>query len=177
MEKLVYKIDHATNNLKLYDANNTLLQTASWFLEFGKTSSEIYNLRNDVLFKITKKFKFWKWSTFYKITNKQQKIFLLSSQNSKNSAFKLTLEDAIFEVEIHYFKKKSILKNGVKIAEINDGFLESKEENTSNLLLTDATNLETVFLLFTCLKTGETNQKPLLKSQKELISIKEDWGS
>ncbi|WP_298766968.1 hypothetical protein [uncultured Polaribacter sp.] len=177
MAKLVYKIDHATNNFKLYNANNQLLQTASWFLEFGKTSSEIYSDKNKVSYKIIKKFKFWQWKTSYKITNKQKETFFLNSQNKQNSLFKLALNEDIFEVKIHYYKKKSVLKNGVKIAEFNDGFLESKEENTSNLLLKDTTDLETVFLIFTCLKTGVTNQKPLLKSQKELISIQEDWGA
>ena len=112
-----------------------------------------------------------------KITNKQKETFFLNSQNKQNSLFKLALNEDIFEVKIHYYKKKSVLKNGVKIAEFNDGFLESKEENTSNLLVTDITDLEIVFLLYTCLKTGVTNQKPLIKSQKELISIKEDWGA
>lgn len=177
MEKLIYKIDHSTNNLKLYDANNSLLQTASWFLEFGKTSSEVYNLNKDVLYKITKQFAFWKWRTSYKIVDQQQHTFFLKGQNKQNAIFKLLLEDAIFEVKIHYFKKKSIFKNGEKIAEINDGFLESSEENTSNVLLKNKADLDIVFLLFTCLKTGETNQKAILKSQKELVSIEEDWGS
>jgi hypothetical protein len=32
-------------------------------------------------------------------------------------------------------------------------------------------------LLYTCLKTGVINQKPIMKSQKELISLEEKWGA
>jgi hypothetical protein len=78
---------------------------------------------------------------------------------------------------VHYSQKKSICKNGLKIAEINDGFLSSKEESTSNILLSSIADLELVFLLFTCLKTGETHQKSLIKSQKKLIPLQENWNS
>lgn len=177
MTKEVYKIDHSTNNFKAYNAKNILKFTSSWFLEFGKTTSEVYNLENEVIYEITKKFKFWKWRMSYNIiTNKKETLFL-NSDNKENSIFKLQLNKNLYEIKIHYSQKKSIFKDGVKIAEINDAFFESIEENTSNVLLLNAEDLEIVFLLFTCLKTGEVNLKPLMKSQKELISIEDKWGA
>jgi hypothetical protein len=104
-------------------------------------------------------------------------VLVFSSDNTANSIFKMQLNKDAYEVQIHYFQKKSIFKNGLKIAEINDGFSESFEENTSNLLLLNTGDLEIVFLLFSCLKTGVVNQKPVMKSQKELISIEEKWHS
>jgi hypothetical protein len=177
MEKINYKVDHSTNNLKIYTAADTLQYTASWFLEFGKTTSEVYNLENEVIFAIAKKFKFWQWKMSYNIITKNKEVLVFSSDNTANSIFKMQLNKDAYEVQIHYFQKKSIFKNGLKIAEINDGFSESFEENTSNLLLLNTGDLEIVFLLFSCLKTGVVNQKPVMKSQKELISIEEKWHS
>jgi hypothetical protein len=175
MERKVYKIDHSTNNFKIYAAENVLKYTASWFLEFGKTTSEIYNLKNETIYKISKKFKFWKWRISYTVLNRSKNNILLNASNNENSIFELQLQDDFYEIQIHYFEKKSIYKNSLKIAEITDGFSTSKEESTSNLLLLHIEDLEIVFLLFTCLKTGEVHQKPIMKSQKELIPIGEKW--
>ncbi|WP_299063345.1 hypothetical protein [uncultured Polaribacter sp.] len=177
MDKLTYKISHATNNLQIYNTENECLFFSSWFLEFGKTTAEIYNTKKEILYKITKKFKFWKWRISYEIETKEGKKLILISDNKQNSIFKLQLNEDIFEVKIHYFDKKSIFKNGNKITEIDDSFSTSKEKNISNVLLSDQEDLEFVFVLFSCLKTGETHQKPIMKSQKEWISIKDEWSS
>jgi hypothetical protein len=177
MEKTVYKIDHSTNNFKIYAANNILKYTASWFLEFGKTTAEIYSLKNETIYKISKKFKFWKWRISYTILNRGKENFVLNASNSNNSIFELQLQDDFYEIQIHYFEKKSVYKNSIKIAEITDGFSTSKEESTSNLLLLNSEDLKIIFLLFTCLKTGEVHQKAIMKSQKEFIPIEEKWDS
>ena len=177
MEKINYKIDHSNNNLKAYNNLDALQYKASWFLEFGKTTSEIYNLDNEIIYTIAKKFKFWKWRMSYNISTKNKENLVLISNNTKNSIFKLQLNNALYEIQIHYFQKQSIFKNGIKIAEINDAFAESFEENTSNVLLLNSDDLEMIFLLYTCLKTGIINQKPVIRSQKELIPIEEKWGS
>jgi hypothetical protein len=177
MKKKVYKIDHSTNNFKVYTTENILKYTAGWFLEFGKTTSEIYNLKNETIYKVSKKFHFWKWRIAYTILTKNKENLVLNSNNKENSIFKLQLEHALYEIRIHYFEKKSVYKNSIKIAEIDDGFSASKEENTSNLLLLNTEDLEMVFLLFTCLKTGVVHQKPIMRSQKEWIPIEEKWGS
>jgi hypothetical protein len=177
MEKINYKIDHSTNNFKLFNASDALQYTASWFLEFGKTTAEVYNLKNEIRYAITKKFKFWQWRMSYNIITKSKETLVLNSENAANSIFKLTFEKDFYEIRMHYFQKQSVFKNGHKIAEINDGFAESITENTSNLLILNTKDLEIIFLLYTCLKTGVINQKPIMKSQKELISLEEKWGA
>ena len=177
MKKKIYKIDHSTNNFKVYTNENILKYSASWFLEFGKTTSELYSLKNETIYKISKKFRFWKWRITYTILTKNKVNLILNSNNKENSIFKLQLGHALYEIQIHYFQRKSVYRNGLKIAEIDDGFSASKEENTSNLLLLNTEDLEIVFLLFTCLKTGVVHQKPIMKSQKEFIPIEEKWHS
>ncbi|WP_238299967.1 hypothetical protein [Polaribacter irgensii] len=177
MEKITYQIDHSNNNLKIYDFKNILKYSSSWFLDFGKTTSEIYNIENHVVYTIIKKFKFWKWRTVYNITNTDKEILALVGSNIENSLFALKTINNRYEVKIHYGQKKSFFKNGIKIAEINDAFETSKEENTSNLLLSNSNELKIIFLLITCLKTGEINRKSMIKSQKKLIPLEEDWNS
>ena len=177
MERKAYKIDHSNNNFKIYDPENKLKFTASWFLGFGKSTSEVYDLENKILFTIVKKFNFWKGQISYIILNKNKETLVLRANKKENNIFELELKDDLYEVQVHYSQKKSICKNGLKIAEINDGFLSSKEESTSNILLSSIADLELVFLLFTCLKTGETHQKSLIKSQKKLIPLQENWNS
>ena len=177
MEKINYKIDHSTNNFKLFNAADALQYTASWFLEFGKTTAEVYDLKNEILYAISKKFKFWQWRMSYSIITKSKETLVLNSENVANSIFKLSLGKDFYEIRMHYFQKQSVFKNGHKIAEINDGFSESIEENTSNLLILNAEDLEIIFLLYICLKIGVINQKPIMKSQKELIALEEKWGA
>ena len=177
MEKKIYKIDHSNNNLKVYDIENKLKYSASWFLDFGKTTSEIYNLERAIVYTIVKKFKFWRWRIVYSIRNSSREIQEFIGSNKENSLLKLKIRNHHYEVKIHYFQKKSFFKDGVKIAEINDAFRTSKEENTSNLLLLNTDELKVVFLLFTCLKTGETNQNSIIKSQKKRIPLEENWNS
>ena len=71
----------------------------------------------------------------YNISPKNKESLVLISSNAANSIFKLQIDNDLYEVQIHYFQKQSVFKNGVKIAEINDAFAESFEENTSNVLL------------------------------------------
>jgi hypothetical protein len=177
MKKKVYKIDHSTNNFKIYNADNALKSKASWFLEFGKTSAEVYDLKNKITHSISKKFKFWKWRISFTITDSKGGLTTLHSVNKENSIYEFQFEENIFKIHMHYYQKQSIFKNNIKIAEINDSFLASKEENTSNLLLSDSDDLEIIFLLFTCLKTGETHQKSIIKSQKALIPLEDNWNS
>ncbi len=108
MEKINYKIDHSNNNLKAYNNLDALQYKASWFLEFGKTTSEIYNLDNEIIYTIAKKFKFWKWRMSYNISPKNKESLVLISSNTTNSVFKLQLGTDFYEVQIHYFQKPKV---------------------------------------------------------------------
>ena len=157
--------------LKGFDLKRQNISNDKYFIAAESIEEE------EIIYKITKKFKFWKWRISYEIETKKGKKLVLISDNKQNSIFKLQLNDSNFEVKIHYFDKKSIFKNGVKIAEIDESFFSSKEKNISSVLLSNKEDLELIFLIFSCLKTGETHQKPVMKSQKEWISIKEEWSS
>lgn len=175
MNKIAYEIKLDTNKLSLLKSDKKEnLFSSYWFMEFGKTAAEMSDSSGKLKFEITKKFEFWKWKMAYYITeNETKKSVSLFSQNSRNTIFNIEFND-VYELRIHYQKKKSIYKNNQKIAEFDETL---NEEELIKLLISDEKELETIFLLYTCLFIGETNlnQKSAFKSQKELEKNLENW--
>jgi hypothetical protein len=59
MNKTAYRISHFNNELKVFDADKKeIIYSSFWFMEFGKTTSEVYNIENNVVYTVIKKFKF-----------------------------------------------------------------------------------------------------------------------
>ena len=57
-KRKAYKIDRSNNNFKMYAPINKLKFTASWFMDFGKSTSEAQEIENKILFTIVKKVPF-----------------------------------------------------------------------------------------------------------------------
>ncbi|MDB2385060.1 hypothetical protein N9V96_01160 [Polaribacter sp.] len=177
MNRLLFTIFHENNKLDAFNMEKKPYFTSTWFMEFGKFISEIFDEKGTKIFTIVKKFQFWKWKMVYKITDHHNKHFILTSQNSKNTIYQLDVENTIYKIAIHYKKRTSIFKNDVKIAEIDNSFASQDFSDAIKLTLVSPEDLKIVFLLFSCLKIGEADQnKPVLKSQKQLESNNEPWN-
>jgi|TARA_R110001606_G_scaffold118003_1_gene248106 hypothetical protein len=175
MNKTTYKISHFNNELKVFKADKKeIIFSSFWFMEFGKTCAEIKNSKEEHLYTITKKFQFWKWRMVYLIKNKNENKFILISTNNRNTIFKIEIDDTNFEIKINYKNKKSIYKNQIKIAEVDENL---SEENFKELITTDKNELEIVFLLYTCLLVGKNheNSGSILTSQKQLETNEDPW--
>jgi hypothetical protein len=175
MNKTTYKISHFNNELIVFKADKKeIIFSSFWFMEFGKTCAEIKNSKEEHMYSITKKFQFWKWRMVYIIKNNDQKKLILISKNNRNTIFKIEIDDTSFEIKINYKKKKSIYKNDVKIAEVDENL---SEENFIELITTDKNELKIIFLLYTCLLIGKNheNSSSILTSQKRLESNEEPW--
>lgn len=175
MKKIAYNISQKNNELLLYkDDVSKTIYSSFWYMEFGKTCAEIKNEEEKKLYTITKKFQFWKWRMVYLIEKNVNDKSILISQNSRNTIFKIELLEANYEIKVHYKKKKSIYKNNIKIAEFDELLAE---ENNVNLLVSDANDLEIIFLLYVCLLIGVNDfaSKTVLKSQKQLEKNTEPW--
>lgn|GEM_PF-1190205 len=175
MNTNTYSIIQKNYTLELLDLENKKLLESKWFMEFGKFAAEIFDTDENLIYTITKKFKFWKWKMTYKIENSVSEIVVLESQNPQNTIFKADIENDIFEIKINYQQKKSVFKNGKKIAEIDQSFPEENFEKRIQLLVLEEEKPTIVFLLFAALLIGDTNQKSLLKSQKTLIPNEDNW--
>lgn len=174
-EKIAYQITANNNELSLFEAEkNAKLYHSFWYMDFGKTCAEVKNAENKLVYDITKKFQFWKWRMVYHIKKSVRDISFLISQNSRNTIFKMELLDGVYEIKVHYLKKKSIYKNNTKIAEFDEA---KAEENKIDLLVLEDTDLGIIFLLYVCLLIGINDFKSnsVLKSQKRLEKNLEPW--
>lgn len=113
----------------------------------------------------------------FTIKQNNEKLTDLFSQKNRDTIHSTVLNGVSYELKIHYNKKTSIFKNGEKIAEFDASILDNNQEQTIQLQLLDVTNLESCFLLFSCLKIGEIEQKSktILSSQKKLEINEDPW--
>lgn len=169
-----YHIHQYNNELKISEADSSeIIYSSFWFMEFGKTCAEIKDANGGLLFSITKKFQFWKWRMVYLISQKFSDLSILISQNTRNTIFKIELLSGNYEIKVHYKKRKSIYKDGEKIAEFDESFSNEKIE----LLVSNTNELKMIFLLYVSLLIGqnEFKSKTVLKSQKQLETNNDPW--
>lgn len=169
-----YHIYQNNNQLEISEADKKeVIYSSFWFMDFGKTCAEIKNAKDELLFSITKKFQFWKWRMVYLISQKFGDLSILISQNTRNTIFKIDLLSGDYEIKVHYQKRKSIYKDGDKIAEFNESLSSGKIE----LLVSNTNELKIIFLLYVSLLIGENEfkSKSPLKSQKQLEKNDDPW--
>jgi hypothetical protein len=177
MNTELYSIKHFNNRLDIYKSEQKIYNS-QWFMDFGKFGSEIFNSNEKIIFSIIKKFEFWKWKMIFTIKGNNENLMHLISQNNRKTIYSIDFNGITYEIRIHFKKKISIYKNGTKIAEIDESFLDSNFTDRIKLQILYQKDLEVCFLLFSCLKIGETEQKPktVMKSQKQLEPNQEPWS-
>ena len=142
-----YLIKHFNNTLELYDSNKKKY-TSSWFMDFGKLGSELFNSEEQKIYSINKKFKFWKWKMVYTIKDRSEDIIELTSLNNRKTIYSVAVDQVMYVIKIHYQKKISVFKNGYKIAEFDASMQDENKYHTTQLQLLDVKDLEWCFLLF-----------------------------
>lgn len=172
----LYTIKQNNNTLSL-SSSKEVLYTSSWFMDFGKFGCEIFDKDEKSIYTITKKFQFWKWKMVFSIKNNNEAIIELISQNNRKTIYSININGITYAINIHYKKRISVYKNEIKIAEYDESFTNENFKDAVKLSLLDKKDLEICFLLYACLKIGETDQtkKPLIASQKELEVNKDPW--
>jgi hypothetical protein len=176
MNLVTLSIKHFNNNIAVKSTTETEF-VSSWYMEFGKFISEVFDKDEKVIYTMTKQFQFWKWRMVYHIRKNGIIVSELISQNNRKTIYAVALNELFYEIKINYKKRFSIYKNRIKIAEIDESFTDIDFKDEVKILLLDKNDLEISFLLFSCLKIGETDQrtKGLLTSQKQLEINDEPW--
>jgi hypothetical protein len=172
----LYAIKHTNNRLDVFNSKESFYNS-QWFMDFGEFGSEVFNSEEEISYSITKKFQFWKWKMVFTIKDSKENVLHLNSQNNRKTIYSMDVNDVTYVIKTHYKKKKSIYKNGKKIAEIDESFSDENVKENSKLQLLDKKDLAICFLLFSCIKIGETEQKSstILSSQKELEPNQHPW--
>ncbi|WP_298779833.1 hypothetical protein [uncultured Polaribacter sp.] len=179
MTKKIYRIQQQNNELFVFEPDKKeTIYSSYWFMEFGKTCAEVQDSSKENCCLITKKFEFWKWRMVYYIQEKGVKKSILISQNRRNTIFKLVIDNDIYEIKIHFKKKKSIYKNNKKIAEFDESFTEKDFESTIKFLLLKDESAKIPFIIYTSLLIGENElkSKKIMKSQKQLEKNEDPWS-
>lgn len=178
MDLNLYTINHINNSLELFSANKEPKYSAEWYMDFGKFGSEIFDQEKKILYKITKRFQFWKWRMLFEIQKNNESSSELISQNNRKTVYAVDVNQENYEVKIHYKKRLSVFKNSIKIAEFDESYSDEKYQNRIKLLLLDNNDLEICFLIFACLKIGEQggDKKPVFTSQKQLEVNTDPWS-
>lgn len=176
MSTSTFRVIRENSKLAVLNIEDEVLFISTWFMEFGKFASEIFDNNKNKLFTITKKFVFWKWRMVYKIIDSNQNNYILISQNARNTIYKIDYKTNIYGIKVHYNKRTSIFKNGAKIAELDASYKDKNYLDAIKLVTSEVKEIEIIFLLFSSLKIGESDQKkPALKSQKQLETNKNPW--
>ncbi|ARV06735.1 hypothetical protein BTO04_08535 [Polaribacter sp. SA4-10] len=173
----LYSIKHYNNRLDVFNSKEQFYNS-QWFMGFGKLGSEIFNSEEKIIYSITKKFKFWKWKMVYTIKDSKDNLIQLVSQNNRKTIYAIAVNEVTYKIKIHFKKKISIYKNEKKIAELDASFSDENFKECIKLQLLDKKDLEICFLLFSCIKIGETeqNSSAILSSQKQLETNEEAWS-
>ncbi|MCG1037344.1 hypothetical protein [Polaribacter sargassicola] len=177
MSTKLFTIKHFNNSLDVFDLENKIY-SSKWFMDFGKMGAEVFNADEEKIYFITKKFKFWKWKMVFTIKDTKGNLTEFTSQNNKKTIYSIDVNEITYELKIHHKKKKSIFKNRHKIAEFDESFIFKDPNEPVKVQLLDKKDLEICFLLFSCLKIGDTelNGKSILASQKQLEPNEDPWS-
>ena len=111
MNKIIYKLSHFNNELKVFKADNKeIIYSSFWFMEFGKTCAEVQNSAEELIYFITKKFQFWKWRMVYLIKDNNEKDLILISQNKRNTIYKIEIDSTIMKLKFITKRRNQFIK-------------------------------------------------------------------
>jgi len=177
MNTKLLSIIHTNNTLEIFDSKDKLY-SSKWFMEFGRMGAEIFNSEGEIIYFITKKFKFWLWKMVFTIKDDKGNLTELISKNNKKTIYSIDVNEVTYELKIHHNKKKSIFKNGHKISEFDETYSDLEFKKLIKVQLLDKKDLEVCFLLFSCLKIGDTelSGKSILTSQRQLEPNDDPWS-
>ena len=147
-------MEYFIDNLELTKKGSTsTIMYGEWSMLFGNYKAKIFDFKENLLFSIKKKVNAWELKVNYFITDKSGKSFEMYGVNKNHSIYELRIQENIFELKLHKGNKKSLFKNGIQIASVD----ETKFRGKTSILTKDVENLTEIFLMLFCLKIGEDN--------------------
>ena len=147
--------------LRMYSENDSEFKFYSkWWMLLGKSKAEVFD-KNDVkIYSIRKRFKILKLKLFYEITNSKNELVILEL-NRKGTIYELNIGENKFELKIHKGRKKSVFKNNMQIASIDDALLSILDRNKIAVTANINADLEIIFLLYTCINIDNTTDNEI----------------
>jgi hypothetical protein len=176
MEFIIEQFD---NNFKLSKKGDSRkILSGNWSMLIGKYKAEIFNEKEKLIYSINRKFSFWKWNMSYSIKENIGNIIELKAENKWHSLYKMKIQKNEYVLKLHKGRRKSIFKNGIQIAKIDESLIEVFYKDKVKIITNNAENINEIFLLIICLKIGEKNEDGItfdLGNFGKLESIDNNW--
>lgn len=142
-------------------SNDQKLVSGHWWISWGRYKAEILDSKDALLYTISRKFHFWQWKMTFTIKDPSGKTYLIEGKNKWHSIYEVVIDESQFEIRIHRKREKSIFKNGIQIALINEPITQAFGSNKTQLLTNNLEDVTLSFVLFFCLHFGNTNDGTL----------------
>lgn len=147
-------MEYFIDNLEFTKKGDTLtIMYGEWSMLFGNYKAKVFDYKENLLFSIKKKVNLWKLKVNYFITDKNGESFEMIGTNKKHSIYELRIQENTFVLKLHKGNKKSLFKNGMQIASVDETIFRGK----TKILTKNVENLKEIFLMLFCLKIGEDN--------------------
>ena len=156
MEFIIEQFDNYFELSKKGDSRK--IMNGNWSMLFGKYKDEIFTEKEKSIYSISRKFSFWKWNMSYLIKDNNGKIIELKAKNKWHSVYELKIEKDEYLLKLHKGRKKSVFKNGIQIAGIDESLIELFYKDKVKIITSKPENINEIFLLIICLKIGEENE-------------------
>jgi len=156
MEFIIEQFDNYFELSKSGDSRKIL--NGNWSMLFGKYKAEILNPEEKLIYSINRKFSFWKWNMTYSINDNFGNIIELKAPNKRHSIYEMKIEKNKYVLKLHKGRKKSVFKNGIQIAKIDESLVELFYKDKVKIITNNPENINEIFLLIICLKIGEENE-------------------
>jgi len=155
------EINRNHTELRLYSENDSELKFYSkWWMLLGKSKAEILDKNAIKIYSIRKRFKILKLKLFYEITNSKNELLFLEL-NRKGTIYEIQIGENKYNLKVHKGRKKSIFKNDIQIASINENFLSVLDKNKITMTANVDADLEIIFLLYTCINIDNTTDNEM----------------
>lgn len=150
-----YKIHKSRTSLYLTEKNSgRTIISGVWWITWGKYKSEISDSDNRVIYTISRKFFFWKWKMTYTIKDVTGNTFLFEGRNKSHTIYQAVIKEDTYEVKIHKKRKRSVFKNGIQIASIDESLIGILGSSKGLITTSNPENITEIFVLFFCLNFG-----------------------
>jgi hypothetical protein len=116
----------------------------------GKSKAEVFDNKNERLYRIRKRFRLFKWRLFYEIVDKNNKLLILEPLNKRHSFYEIKWHQDFYQFKIHKGRKKSIFKNNCQIAAVDEPLVSVANRDVIRIKADFDADLELIFLLIMC---------------------------
>jgi hypothetical protein len=138
-------------NLKMYVDNNSYFTFSGyWWTILGKSKAEVFDNKNEKIYQIRKKFRLFEWKLYYDILDKTNNLLKLEPLNKRHSLYRIMLHQDSYQLKIHKGRKKSIFKNNIQIAAIDEPLVSGANRDTIKIKADRDADLGLIFLLVMC---------------------------